>query len=106
MGYSSLSYLQRFRFDKVKIDKSFINAMTASHAAKAIIQSVVGLGTQLDMGIVAEGVESEEQMRLLVEMGCTHLQGYLFSKPLPLLELQAKLTGYTHDDTARDARAA
>jgi len=106
VGYSSLSYFQRFRFDKVKIDKSFIDAITASHAARAIIQSVVGLGMQLDMGIVAEGVESEEQMRLLVEMGCTHLQGYLFSKPMPLHEFQEKLNGCANDDTASQVRAA
>ncbi|WP_206240108.1 sensor domain-containing phosphodiesterase [Novosphingobium terrae] len=82
VGYSSLSYFQRFPFDKVKIDKSFVDEIATSKAAKAIIQAVVGLGEQLDMAIVAEGVETEEQMNMLVALGCTHLQGYLFSKPL------------------------
>ncbi|WEK46227.1 MAG: EAL domain-containing protein [Candidatus Andeanibacterium colombiense] len=82
VGYSSLSYFQRFPFDKVKLDKSFVDEIVTSRAAKAIIQAVVGLGEALNMGIVAEGVETEEQMRLLVATGCTHLQGYLFSRPV------------------------
>ena len=81
VGYSSLSYFERFRFDKVKIDQSFVRQMLTSQAASAIIQAVIGLGTKLGMGVVAEGVETPEQMTALVEAGCTHLQGYLFSKP-------------------------
>lgn len=82
VGYSSLSYFERFPFDKVKIDQSFVQAMATSRAARAIIQAVVGLGTALEMGVVAEGVETEEQMTALVAAGCTHLQGYLFSRPV------------------------
>ncbi|WP_084455782.1 sensor domain-containing phosphodiesterase [Novosphingobium rosa] len=82
VGYSSLSYFQRFIFDKVKIDKSFINDIATSSAARAIVQAVVGLGQELGMAVVAEGVENEEQMGLLVSLGCTHLQGYLFSHPI------------------------
>ena len=92
VGYSSLSYFQRFPFDKVKIDKSFVDTVATSRAARAIVEAVVGLGRQLDMGIVAEGVETEEQMRLLIECGCTHLQGYLFARPLPVATFQ-KLLG-------------
>lgn len=91
VGYSSLSYFQRFTFDKVKIDKSFVDTIASSRASNAIIQAVVGLGNQLGMHVVAEGVESEEQMRLLIECGCTHLQGYLFSRPLPANAIQALL---------------
>jgi diguanylate cyclase (GGDEF)-like protein len=87
VGYSSLSYFQRFPFDKVKIDKSFVDQITTSRAARAIVHAVVGLGVELDMGIVAEGVETEEQMHALVAAGCTHLQGYLFSKPLTTAEI-------------------
>jgi diguanylate cyclase (GGDEF)-like protein/PAS domain S-box-containing protein len=83
VGYSSLSYFQRFTFDKVKLDKSFVDEITTSRAARAIVHAVVGLGRELGMGIVAEGVETEEQMRLLTSYGCTHLQGYLFSCPVP-----------------------
>ncbi|WP_197277105.1 bifunctional diguanylate cyclase/phosphodiesterase [Sphingomonas profundi] len=92
VGYSSLSYFQRFPFDKVKIDKSFIDQITTSRAARAIIQAVIGLGEALDMGVVAEGVETQDQMRLLVEAGCTHLQGYLFSIPLKSWDLERSLS--------------
>lgn len=91
VGYSSLSYFQRFPFDKVKIDKSFVDQITTSRAARAIVQAVVGLGSELGMGIVAEGVETEEQMHALVAAGCTHLQGYLFSKPLTTTEMNEGL---------------
>ncbi|MDN4634083.1 EAL domain-containing protein [Sphingomonas sp. PsM26] len=91
VGYSSLSYFERFRFDKVKIDQSFVRQMLASQASSAIIQAVVGLGTKLGMGVVAEGVETAEQMGALVEAGCTHMQGYLFSKPLGSAEIKACL---------------
>lgn len=82
VGYCSLSYFQRFRFDKVKIDKSFIDGIGKSEAATAIIRSVIGLGQQLGMGIVAEGVETLEQVEFLSAAGCTHLQGYIFSGPI------------------------
>ena len=82
VGFSSLSYFERFPFDKVKIDRSFVRKMATVPAAKAIIQAVVGLGQTLGMGIVAEGVETNEQMEMLIELGCTHLQGYLFSEPM------------------------
>ena len=91
VGYSSLSYFERFRFDKVKIDQSFVRQMLTSQASAAIIQAVVGLGTTLGMGVVAEGVETPEQMTALVAAGCTHLQGYLFSKPLRSTEIEACL---------------
>ena len=82
VGYSSLSYFERFSFDKVKIDKSFVDGISSSRSSKAIVKAVIGLGQELGMGIVAEGVETEEQMHHLIELGCTHLQGFLFSQPL------------------------
>lgn len=82
IGYSSLSYFERFRFDKVKIDKSFVSNIGSSSASAAIIRAVIGLGHDLHMGIIAEGVETPEQMEQLVGLGCTHLQGFLFSKPI------------------------
>ncbi len=92
VGYSSLSYFQRFRFDKVKLDRSFISDIQTSHTAAAIVQAVSELGQKLDMGVVAEGVETEGQMRQLAGMGCTHLQGYLFSRPLPASQVPQILT--------------
>ena len=82
VGYSSLSYFQRFTFDRVKIDRSFVNEIDRSHTAKAIVEAIVRLGRKLQMGVVAEGVETEEQMHVLSAMGCTHLQGYFLSRPV------------------------
>jgi EAL domain-containing protein (putative c-di-GMP-specific phosphodiesterase class I) len=81
-GYSSLSYFQRFTFDKVKIDQSFVRDVLTSRAAAAIIRAIVELGDALGMRVVAEGVETQGQMEELLALGCTHLQGYLFSPPV------------------------
>lgn len=101
VGCSSLSYFQRFRFDKVKLDKSFVQDIT-SRESRAIVEAVVGLGQKLSMGIVAEGVETEQQMRMLVASGCTHLQGYLFGRAMPanlIAEvLKAGASGHTEGD--------
>ena len=82
VGYSSLSYFERFRFDKVKIDRSFVADIATSRSSQAIVKAVIGLGRDLGMGIVAEGVEDAAQMKHLIGLGCTHLQGYLFSQPI------------------------
>lgn len=80
-GYSSLSYLRRFPFDKIKIDRAFIRDIAEPDAA-AIVRAVVGLGDRLGMGIVAEGVETVEQLELVRSEGCGEVQGFLFSRPL------------------------
>ncbi len=87
IGYSSLSYFQSFNFDTVKIDKSFVSEIEGSQAAKAIVTAVVGLARQLSMAVVAEGVETFQQQRMLEDLGCTHLQGYLFSQPVAQKEI-------------------
>ncbi len=81
-GYSSLSYLRRFPFDKIKIDRAFIRDIADPDAA-AIVRAVVSIGERLGMGIVAEGVETTEQLDLVRREGCTLVQGFLFSRPLP-----------------------
>ena len=83
-GYSSLSYLRSFPFDKVKIDRSFIKDLPHDKNSVAIIRAIVGLSTTLGMSITAEGVETDEQAAQLALEDCTHLQGYLFSRPIPL----------------------
>lgn len=88
-GYSSLSYLRRFPFNKIKIDRSFINGIGASQEAAQIIHSIVGLGRALSMTITAEGVETTEQQRFLQVAGCQQLQGFLFGKGMPASDLQA-----------------
>lgn len=82
VGYSSLSYFERFIFDKVKIDRSFVDSAPISPASQAVIRAVVQLGATLGMGIVAEGVETSEQMALVADFGCTHAQGYLVGRPI------------------------
>ncbi|WP_164523668.1 EAL domain-containing protein [Sphingomonas sp. S-NIH.Pt15_0812] len=82
VGYSSLSYFERFPFDKVKIDRTFVDIAPTSTASQAIIKAVAQLGTALGMGVVAEGVETKEQLQLLTAFGCSHVQGYLTGKPM------------------------
>ncbi|MBI3673892.1 MAG: EAL domain-containing protein [Rhizobiales bacterium] len=80
-GFSSLSYLQRFAFSEVKIDRSFIAGIEASSANLAIIRAVIGLGRDLDIDVVAEGVETAEQAAVLRHEGCRLIQGYHFGRP-------------------------
>jgi EAL domain-containing protein (putative c-di-GMP-specific phosphodiesterase class I) len=83
-GYSSLSYLQRFPFDKIKIDRSFIEAMSGNSESVAIVRAVTGLGQGLKIPVIAEGVETIEQMELLQRQYCDEIQGYLIGEPIPL----------------------
>ena len=83
-GYSSLSYFRMFPFDKVKIDRSFVGDMIANPQARAIIRSVIGLGHGLGVPVVAEGVETSEQLEALRAEGCDQVQGYLISRPNPI----------------------
>ncbi|MCJ2011801.1 putative bifunctional diguanylate cyclase/phosphodiesterase [Methylobacterium sp. J-076] len=86
-GYSSLSYLRSFPFDKIKIDRSFIKDLTSKPDGEAIIRAIAGLGKSLGMTTVAEGVETSEQMQRIRLEGCTDVQGYLISKPIPADDL-------------------
>jgi diguanylate cyclase (GGDEF)-like protein len=82
-GYSSLSYLRRFPFDKIKIDRSFVHESSVNSDSLAIVKAVIGLGRSLGMATTAEGVETEAQLEIVREQGCTEVQGFLFSVPLP-----------------------
>jgi len=82
-GYSSLSYLQKLPFDKLKIDRGFVTNLKRSDNAAVIIQAIVALGRALNMRVLAEGVETEEQRVLLRLAGCNELQGFLFGRPVP-----------------------
>ncbi len=83
-GYSSLSYLQAFPFDKIKIDRAFIINLGRNPQSAAIVRAVIDLGHGLDMSIVAEGVETVDQLAFLAHEGCDGVQGYLLGKPLPI----------------------
>ena len=86
-GYSSFGYLQKFPFDTIKIDGSFIGALQIRSEAQAIVRAVVSLGRSLGMRTCAEGVETAEQLALLKAEGCDEVQGYYLSRPLPAAEL-------------------
>jgi diguanylate cyclase len=81
-GYSSLSQLKRLPIDALKIDSSFVRDVVLDRDDAAIIQAIVGLGRSLDLDIIAEGVETSEQMSLLLKYGCDQVQGYFVSRPL------------------------
>ncbi|UPK27252.1 EAL domain-containing protein [Bradyrhizobium sp. 195] len=91
-GYSSLSYLKRFPFDKIKIDRCFVADIAEESGAPVIVQAVVNIAAASSMTTVAEGVETEAQRELLRALGCTQMQGYLFSPPKPASEVR-KLFG-------------
>jgi EAL domain-containing protein (putative c-di-GMP-specific phosphodiesterase class I) len=82
-GYSSLSYLKRLPLQTVKIDRAFVDGLGASAADRAIVRAVVSLADELGMSVVAEGVETEAQLDHVRRLGCTSVQGYLFSPPVP-----------------------
>jgi diguanylate cyclase (GGDEF)-like protein/PAS domain S-box-containing protein len=102
-GYSSLSYLQAFPFDKIKIDRAFVMNLGRNPQSAAIVRAVIGLGHGLEMSIVAEGVETEEQLNFLTEQGCDAVQGYFIGKPLPIEQYDA-LVGRVAGDAAAPAR--
>jgi EAL domain-containing protein (putative c-di-GMP-specific phosphodiesterase class I) len=87
IGYSSMRYLQMFPFDKIKIDKSFIQSMTIHADSAAIVSAIAGLGRTLNIETTAEGVETPEQFTFLRTAGCQFAQGFLFSRPVPIADL-------------------
>jgi EAL domain-containing protein (putative c-di-GMP-specific phosphodiesterase class I) len=88
-GYSSLSYLHRFPIDTVKLDRSFVDTMLRHPASMKIVRSIVHLSHDLDLSLVAEGLETAEQRAVLCELGCDHAQGYLFARPAPVTDIVA-----------------
>jgi diguanylate cyclase (GGDEF)-like protein len=87
-GYSSLSYLQRFPFDKIKIDRCFVNDIAEPDGSSSIVQAVVNIAAARHMTTTAEGVETKQQQELLHALGCTEMQGYLFSAAKPAAEIR------------------
>lgn len=90
-GYSSLSYLKRFPIDKLKIDTSFVRDITTDADGEAMVTAIIVMAHQLNIRVVAKGVETEAQLAFLRAHGCDEYQGYYFSRPLPADALYAKL---------------
>jgi diguanylate cyclase (GGDEF)-like protein/PAS domain S-box-containing protein len=103
-GYSSLSYLQSFPFDKIKIDQTFISNLDHNPQSATIVRAVIGLGRGLDLPILAEGVETKEQLEFLTREACDEVQGYLIGRPLPLADY-AEMVGRLPEEPKRLAAA-
>lgn len=90
-GYSSLNYLQRFPFDTIKIDQSFVTGLSTRTENRDLIKAIVALAKNFNMNVVAEGIETVQQCTELKELGCDQGQGYLFSKPVTALMASAMI---------------
>jgi EAL domain-containing protein (putative c-di-GMP-specific phosphodiesterase class I) len=88
-GYSSLSYLKSFPLDSLKIDRSFIKDLPHNEDDAAIVNAILALAHTLNLSTIAEGVETPEQREFLERSTCNSIQGYLFSKPMPIAEFNA-----------------
>lgn len=105
-GYSSLSYLRRFSFNSLKIDRDFLSAVTDSTEAQAVLKTIISLGKALGMDVVGEGVEDADQLAFLARNGCDRMQGYFISQPLPLDALNEFLADRVMERVCREAAHA
>ena len=101
-GYSSLTYLQSFPFDKIKIDRSFVKDITENAGSLNIVRTVVALANGMGMTATAEGVETTEQLDSITSEGCAEMQGFLFSQPLPVQEIERLFLSRSRQQTVAD----
>ena len=104
-GYSSLAYLRRFPIDTLKVDRSFVSDLLEDDGCAAITSAIVAMANRLRLKVVAEGVENEGQLEALRKLGCDQVQGYFFSRPLPILEFEDwALAHVTTNETLKPPR--
>ena len=104
IGYSSLSYLQAFPFDKIKIDQSFVGKIGKNAQSAGIIRAVIGLANGISVPVAAEGVETDKQLKFLKREGCREVQGYLLGRPHPIAHY-AEIVGHARKQKPRRRRA-
>ena len=92
-GYSSLSYLNKFPANLLKIDKSFVDKMNSSDSSKQYVAAIISIGHIMGLDVVAEGVEEQEQLDSLKDIGCDFIQGFIWGRPLPMDEAEKIVTG-------------
>jgi EAL domain-containing protein (putative c-di-GMP-specific phosphodiesterase class I) len=92
-GFSSLSYLQRYPFDTLKLDRSFVRDLPGDAHDAALTRAILAMGQSLKLEVVAEGVETESQRQFLLAHGCVTMQGYLFARPMPADQFAAWMAG-------------
>ncbi len=97
-GYSSLSYLRRYPFDTLKIDREFIQSLEENYSDRNLVKAAISMAQSLDLDVVAEGVETENQKKILEALSCDIIQGYLYSKPVPEFEIEAVINAINNMD--------
>jgi diguanylate cyclase (GGDEF)-like protein len=103
-GYSSLGYLRQFPFDTLKVDRSFVSDILVDDGSAAITSAIIAMANRLGLNVVAEGVETEGQLEYLRTLGCDQIQGYFYSRPLPVLEFERWAVGKVKTDSLRAPR--
>ena len=105
-GYSSLSFLRELPVDAIKIDRSFVSGLGTDPCDASIVRGIIGMASALNLDVVAEGVETLAQAEALQALGCSYAQGYLWSRPVPAVDIQDLIDRINRSDTPKSARSS